>query len=88
MYIYKLDNIAIKYNTYNSTIKMKLVDVKSNTYINSSKEINNKGPKFKIDITVRISKYKNIFAEGYVPSWSEEVFVTKKVKNIVSWTCY
>ena len=88
MYIYKLDNIAIKYNTYNSTIKMKLVDVKSNTYINSSKEINNKGLKFKIDITVRISKYKNIFAEGYVPSWSEEVFVTKKVKNIVSWTCY
>ena len=36
---------------------MKLVDVKSNTYINFSKEINNKDPKFKIDDTVRISKY-------------------------------
>ena len=40
------------------TIKMKLVDVKSNTYINSSKEVNNEGPKFKIGDTVRISKYK------------------------------
>ena len=83
-----LDDIVNKIKNTYSTIKMKLVDVKSNTYINSSKEINNKGPKFKIDITVRISKYKNIFAEGNVPNWSEEVFVTKKVKNIVSWTCY
>ena len=35
---------------------------------------------------VRISKYKNIFAKGYVPDWSEEVVVIKKVKNTVSWT--
>ena len=37
---------------------MKVVDVKSNTYINSSKKVNNEGPKFKIGDTVRISKYK------------------------------
>ena len=47
---------------------MKLTDVKSNTYINSSKEVNDKDPKFKIDDIIIISKYKNIFANGYVPN--------------------
>ena len=64
---------------------MKLVDVKPGTYIDSSKEISNEDPKFKIGDIVRISKYKNIFAKGYVPNWSEEVFVIKKVKNTVPW---
>ena len=83
--IHKLDDIVNKYNnTYHSTIKMKPVDVKSNTYIDSSKEINDKDPKFKIGDIVRISKYKNIFAKGYTPNWSEEVFVIKKVKNTVA----
>ena len=31
-------------------------------------------PKFKIVDIVRISKYKNLFAKGYTPNWSEEVF--------------
>ena len=53
----------------------KTFDVKSSAYIDSSKEINGKDPKFKIGDIVRISKYKNIFAKGYVPNWSEEVFV-------------
>ena len=43
-------------------------------------------PKFKVGDHVRISKYKNIFAKGYAPNWSEEVFVIKKVKNTVPWT--
>ena len=86
VYIDQLDDIVNKYNnTYHSTIKMKPVDVKPNAYIESSKEINNKNPKSKIDDTVRISKYKNIFAKGYIPNWSE-VFVIKKVKNTVPWT--
>ena len=59
---------------------------KSSTYIDSSKEINNKDPKCKISGIVRISKYENIFAKGYVPNWSEEVFVTTRVKNTVLWT--
>ena len=46
-----------------------------NTYINSSKEINDKDPKFKIGDIVRISKYKNIFSKDYVPNCPEEVFV-------------
>ena len=55
IYIDKLDDIVDKYhNTYHSTIKVKPVDVKSNAYINSSKEINYKVTKFKISDTVRI----------------------------------
>ena len=87
IYIDKLDDIVhTYYNTCHKTIKMKPVDVKSNTYTDSSKEINNKYTKFKIGNIVRISKYKNIFAKGYTPNWSEVVFVIKKVKNTVPWT--
>ena len=87
VYIDKLDDIVDEYNnTYHTTIKMKPIDVKDNTYINTSKEINNKDPKFKVGDYVRISKYKNIFAKGYMPNWSEEVFVIKKVKNTIPWT--
>ena len=66
MYIDKFEDIVNKYNEYHSIIKMKPVDVKSKTYINSSKEINDKDPEFKIGDTVRISNYKNIFAKDYV----------------------
>ena len=84
VYIDKLDDIVNKYNnTYHSTIKLKPVDVKSNTYIESSKKTNDKNPKFRIVDTVRLSKYKNIFAKGCIPNWSEEVFVIKIVKNTV-----
>ena len=65
---------------------MKPADVKSSTYIDSSKEINDKDLKFKVGEIVRISKYKNIFAKSYVPNCSEEVFVIKKVKNTVPGT--
>ena len=66
---------------------MKPVDVKDNTYIDFKKEVNDKDPKFKVGDHVRISKYKNTFAKGYTPNWSEEVFVSK-IKNTVSCTCY
>ena len=87
VYIDNLDDIVNKYdNTYHSTMEMKSANVKSNTYIDSSKEINDKNPKFKIGDNVRISKYKNVFAKGYTPNWSENLFVIKKVKNTVLWT--
>ena len=73
-------------NTYHRTIKVKPVSVKDNAYFDFSKEVNDKDPKFKVGDHVRISKYKNIFAKGYTPNWSEEVFVIKKVKNTVPWT--
>ena len=81
MYIDKFDDIVNEYsNTYHRAIKMKPVDVKDNTYIDSaelysSKEVNDKDPKFKVGNHVRISEYKNIFAKGCTPNWSEEVFV-------------
>ena len=87
VYIDKLDDIVNQYNNkYHTTIKMKPVDVKSNTYIDFKKEVNNADPKFKIGDYVRISKYKNIFAKGYMPNWLEETFVISKIKNTVPWT--
>ena len=65
---------------------MKPADVKDNTYIDFEKEVNNKDPKFKVGYHIRISNYKNIFAKGYIPNWSEEIFVISKIKNTVPWT--
>ena len=79
IYIDKLDDTVNKYNTYQSTIKMKPVDVKSNTYIDSIKEN-------KIRDIVRISKYKNAFAKCHILNSSEDIFVNKKVKSTVPWT--
>ena len=54
-YINKLDDIVNKYNnTYHNIIKMKPVDIKSNTYIDSNKDIDDKNHKFKIGDIVRI----------------------------------
>ena len=86
VYIDKLDDIVDEYNnTYHRSIKMKPIDVKDNTYIDFKKEVNDKNPKFKVGDRVRISIYKNIFARGYVPNWSEEIFIIKKIKNTVPW---
>ena len=82
-----MDDIVNKHNsTYHRLIKMKPVNVTSSTYINSSKETNDEDPKLKVGDIVRISKYKNIFSKGYVPNWSEKVFVITNVKNAVPWT--
>ena len=63
MFLDKLDDTVNKYNnTYHRTIKIKSVDIKSRTCFDSSKEINDENPKFKIDGIISISKYKNIFA--------------------------
>ena len=84
VYIDKLDDIVNEYNnTYHTRIKMKPVDVKDNTYIDFKKEVNNKCLKFKVGDRVRISKYKNIFAKGYTPNWSDEMLVIKKVKKTI-----
>ena len=87
VYIDKLDDIVGEYNNmHHRTIKMKPVGIKDSTYIDFKKEVNDKDPKFKVGDHVKISKYKNIFAKGYTPNWSGEIFVIKKVKNTVPWT--
>ena len=67
----------------NRTIKIKPIDVASDSYAEYNEDSNKKDPKFKVGDHVRISKYKNIFAKGCTPNWSEEVFVVSKIKNIV-----
>ena len=64
---------------------MKRVDVKDNTHIDSTELHSNKDPKFKVGDHVRISKYKNIFAKGCTPNWSEEIFVIKNDSSFNSW---
>ena len=87
VYIDRLDDIVKEYNnTYHKSIKMKPVIVKDNTYIDFKKVVNDKNPKFKVGDHVRLSKYKNIFTKGYLPNWSEEIFIIKKIKNTVPWT--
>ena len=77
----KLDDIVKKYNnTYHKSIKMKPVDIKDNTYIDFKKDVSDKNPKFKVGDHVRISKCNNIFAKGYMPNWSEEIIIIKKLK--------
>ena len=87
IYIDKLDNIVGEYNNaYHRTIKMKPVDVKDNTYIDFKKEVHEKDPKFKVGDHVGISKYKNIFVKGYMPNWSDKVFIASKIKKTVPGT--
>ena len=65
---------------------MKPIDVKSDSFAEYNEESNEKDPKFKVGDHVRISNYKNIFAKGHAPNWSEGIFVVKKTKNTVAWT--
>ena len=65
---------------------MNPIDAKYNFYAEYNVDFNAKDPKFKKGDHVKISKQKNIFAKGYAPNWSEEVFVISKIKNIVLWT--
>lgn len=85
MFIHQIDDIVKEYsNTYHTKIKMKSVNVKSSINNGFNVENNNKDPEFEVDDNVRISKCKNIFEKGYCPSWSEEAFMIKTVKNTVS----
>ena len=83
MYIEKLDTID---NAYHNTIIMMPADVKPSIYIDCNKENNKESPKFEVGDHVRILKYKNVFAKGYVANWYEEVFVITKVKDTIPWT--
>ena len=84
IYFDALDDIVNKYNnTVHRTIKMKPIDVTSDSFAEYNEDSNKKNPKFKVDDHVRISKYKNIFAKGYAANWSEEIFIVSKIKNTV-----
>ena len=81
-----LDDVVNKYNNTNhSTIKMKPIDVKDNNKRVYIDQHNEKDSRFKVGDRVRISKLKNIFAKGYAPNWSSEIFVDK-VNDTVPYT--
>ena len=87
VYIDVLNDIVNKYNNMvHKTIKTKPIDVTVHSYVEYNKDFNKKDSKFKVGDHIRISKCKNIFAKGYVPNWSEEVFIVNKIKNTVPWT--
>ena len=87
VYFHVLDDTVDNYNnTYHRTIKMKPIDVKPDSYAEYNVDFNEKDLEFQIGDHVRISKYKNIFAKGYTPNWSEEVSAVSKIKSTVPWT--
>ena len=89
VYYDALDDIVNKYNnTVHRTIKMKHIDVTNHSFAEYNEESNKKDPKFKVGDHVRIFKYKNIFAKGYTPNCSEEIFIISKINNTVPWTYF
>ena len=77
-----LNDMVDEYNNrYHRTIKMKPIDVKSDSFAEYNGESNEKDPKFIVGHHVGISKYKNIFAKRYTPNWSEEIFAIKQKKK-------
>ena len=73
-------------NTKHSTIKMKPKDVGYNNKRVYIDEHNEKDSRFKVGDRVRISKFKNIFAKGYTPNWSRELFIVNKINDTVPYT--
>ena len=96
LYYDVLEDIVNKYNnTKHNTIKMKPKDVKNDTIKSSDiarnkrvyiDEHNKKRARFNIGDRVRISKFKNIFAKGYTPNWSREIFIVDKINDTVPYT--
>ena len=82
-----LDDVVNKYNnTKHSTIKLKPIDVGDNNKRVYVDEHNEKDSRFKVGERVRISRYKNIFAKGYAPNWSKEIFIVDKINDAVPYT--
>ena len=96
LYYDVLDDVVNEYNnTKHSTIKMKLKNVKNNTTKSSAiarnkrvyiDEHNEKSARYNVGDRVRISKFKNIFAKGYTPNCSREIFIVNKINDTVPYT--
>ena len=76
---------AVSKNAYfdvlDNTIKMKPIDITSDSFVEYNKDSNKNDAKYKVGNRDRISKYKNIFDKGYTPNWSKEVSIIRKIKN-------
>ena len=86
IYYNVLDDVVKKYNnTKHSTIRIKPTDVRDNKRVNID-EHNEKDSRLKVGDRVRMSKFKNIFAKGYSPNWSSEIFIVDKVNDTIPYT--
>ena len=86
LYYDVLDDVVNEYNnTKHNTIKMKPGDVGDNKIVYID-EHNEKDSRFKVGDRVRISKFKNIFAKGYTPNWSNEIFIVNKINDTIPCT--
>ena len=65
---------------------MKPIDIKSSSCAEYNVEYNEKDPKYTVGDHIKISKYKNIFAEEYPPNWLEEEFLISNRNNTVPGT--
>ena len=82
-----LNDVVNKYNnTKHSTIKMKPIDIGDNNIRVYIDEHNEKDSRYKVSDRVRIYKFKNIFAKGYTPNWSKEIFIADKINDTVPYT--
>ena len=78
-----LDDAVNEYNnTKHNTIKMKPIDVEDDKRVYTD-EHNEKSARYNVGDRVRISKLKNIFAKGYTPNWSREIFIVNKINDAV-----
>ena len=86
VYCNVLNDVVSEYNnTKHSTIKMKPIDVKNNKRVYTD-EHNEKSARFNVGDRVRTSKFKNIFAKGYTPNCTKEIFIIIKINNTVPYT--
>ena len=82
-----LDDVVNKYNnTKHSIINIKPIDVGDNNKRVYIDEHNERDSRFKVGDRVKISKFKNIFAKGYTPNWSKELFIVDKINDKVPYT--
>ena len=76
------DDIVNKYNkTGDRTIKMKPIDVTSDSYGEYNEDSNKNGCKFKVGDRVKISTCRKTFAKRYTQNWSEKAFIVSKMIN-------
>ena len=87
---YVLDDIVDKYNnTFHRTIKMKRIDVKSYSYAKYNICSNEKKIlDLNLVLMLEFRRINTIFAKGYAPNLSKEVFIISKIKETIQWTYF
>ena len=84
----KMKPIDVGDNTTKSTagpssLERSAIERNKRVYVD---EHNEKDSRFKVGDRVKISKFKNIFAKGYTPNWSNEIFIVNKINDTIPYT--